>query len=232
MSHTIKITKFDVSDHTEYTFLVFSHHDEGIWHFRRRYSNLFSFHEALSQVIKSPLPIFPQKKFFCRLSLSFIETRQKALQTYFTEITKIPEVFRSKAFKTFIKPDDRVMVENPKEKKPVQFERRSEIEIYKQLENQYRVIMESYTLRVIDLSFIANPPNEEDIIEKQNSYRDIIKKIEIEEAQTSLPEGDEDNKEFLEKPVGSYEWMDTKIDLLSKTIEICHLSCENLLNKI
>lgn len=227
MSHTIKITKYEVTDHTEYTFLVFSHHDEGTWHFKRRYAALYSFNEALLQSEISDVPKFPPKKLFCNLSLPFIENRLLGLQRYFEEISKSPTIYKSKAFKSFIKPDDKVQVQNPKEKKKNSYQRRSQFEIHRQLENQYNLMFEDFNQKVIDLSFIANPINDEDLHARQKVFKDVVDKFHVQSDVTKMPLGKEENKINLAKAVSHVDWIGSKLELLTENLETCQILGEN-----
>jgi len=214
MSCVIRINKFSIKEHVEYSFLVISEQNEGVWHFSRRYSVIRRFHEQLAKTLHMSLPPFPPKKFCGNNTLEFLERRKKELQQYFAAVSKLPGVVNSKLFKSFIKPPDKVLVENPKESKN---RMESELEIHRQLENYYAQVVEDTTNKMLDLNIGASPFDQEDLAKRQNELKNLTSfKLKwgygVPEFWGSI--------DFLKNKTPSYSpWLDTKFQSISETLK-------------
>lgn len=138
MSYKILFNQYEITNHTSYTILVLPHNGEGKWTFQRRYSVVRAFHQQLLAQFKQVLPPFPPKKCCGNLNPEFIETRREALTQYFAALESLSVITESRMFKSFMKPDDKVMCETPKvEPKPgVKMESKEQLKVL------YREIMD------------------------------------------------------------------------------------------
>lgn len=80
------------------------------WIVYKRYSDFFVVHnELLKNLPKSlQLPVVPAKRFAYSLASEFVERRKQELQTYLTELLRIPQVARSEVILRFLEVPDSV----------------------------------------------------------------------------------------------------------------------------
>lgn len=81
MAYEVKFVGYDISGgHCEYNIHVIGQPEEGSWQIRRRYNSMRTLNEALRNIAGNRMPVFPPKKLFGNLKVSFIEQRRGQLE--------------------------------------------------------------------------------------------------------------------------------------------------------
>lgn len=187
---SLKFIGFDKDgDHVEYKIIVKDSNNE-TWQLTERYSGLRQIYRELRDILSAEnLPDFPPKKYFGKMSDSFITQRQKALENFFNNLLKKHKYDDLIPLKTLVeskKPEAPRPDTNPTQKQGPNVGQNKD-----HLINLEKIIG-NFKNEFFDLNDTFNPPEEEEIRKKKNKYNF---KLDIGPAVVSyqLPTGNESN---------------------------------------
>lgn len=199
-----------------FTYEIEVKNESETWVFHRRYSNLRLFYSQLPPI----LLIFPPKKYFGNKNPKFLDQRQKDLDQFFKNLLKIPNILEFPAVKSFLFPNDRIVVsQSPcEEKKAVK-----EVKPGSDSKLVSQKIIDFFHLKLFDLSSQPMPLEEDDYKIKEKSYKDSLKDVKVGKLENKLVENEEDLSEVVKN-----DWIVKAFDSL---VQVFPETALNVVNK-
>lgn len=149
--------------------------EEGMWHFRKRYSALKEWNEALKSRYGAILPIFPPKTWCRSFDPVFLRERAQNLESYLQQIAEMQEITRSDLFLGFIQPKDSVYLINPRYK----FSRASEMleKAFKSTEAECKRVMQMTIGQFMGIDELPSPIDESELNRRRTELEHLLKHI-------------------------------------------------------
>lgn len=149
--------------------------EEGMWHFRRRFSVLREWNEALRSRYGEILPIFPAKTWCRSFNPVFLRERMQNLEIYLQQIAEIREIANNQLFQGFIQPKDSVYLVNPKYK----FSRTSEIleKAFKSTEAECKRVMQMTIRQFMGIDELPTPIDESELTRRHTDMEHLLEHI-------------------------------------------------------
>lgn len=158
---------------------------EGIWHFRRRFSALKEWDEELRREFGAILPLFPPKTWCRSFDSDFLRDRAQSLESYLQQLSELQEVTRTDLYVAFMQPRDSVYLVNPSFK----CSRASEMleKAFRSTEAECNRVMQMTLGRFMSVDGLPSPIDDFELVRRRQELEALLEPMSPLSWPASLP---------------------------------------------
>jgi len=198
---------------------------EGIWHFRRRYSVVKEWDETLRKRFGGEMPLFPPKTWCRSFDPDFLRERAQSLERYLQQLAEIQEIAQSHLFTGFMQPRDSVFLVNPMFK----ISRGSEMleKAFRSTEAECKRVMQMTLGRYMSVDGLPSPIDDSELVRRHKELEALLAPLTPLLWPTSLPSSPSPPLPPCNSSV--LTWMQSRAAQLQDALQTAEIPCPELL---